>query len=256
MSIWVIGGTGDSAKVAKAISAVITDYVITVTTPEAIKLYDSKCRVSVGKMNQVLMQQFCRQHHVKGIIDASHPFAVEVSQNAIAVAKSLNLPYLRFERATVAAEQSDLALKLNSFDDLVEGEYLLNQRVLLAVGCKALPLFKDWHSKATLFARILPKLDSLQIALDSGFTSDRIIALRPPFSAALEQALWQKWRISLVVTKASGTPSGQDIKQQVAQQLNIPLITIARPQIVYPLQTSQMSQVVEFCQQFGVRLSN
>ena len=33
---------------------------------------------------------------------------------------------------------------------------------------------------------------------------DRIIAIRPPISRELEQALWQQWRISLVVTKASG----------------------------------------------------
>ena len=50
----------------------------------------------------------------------------------------------------------------------------------------------------------------------------------------METALWQQWRISLVVTKASGTAGGEDIKRQVAAKLGIPLIVIARPQIAYP----------------------
>ena len=251
MSIWIIGGTGDSAIVAKAISAVVTHYIVTVTTPDAIALYDSTCCVAVGKMNQDLMPKFCHRHSVDAIVDASHHFAVEVSQNAIAVAQKLNLPYLRYERLEVTADSSNSVRELDSFTTLLAGDYLLKHRVLLTVGCQVLPLFKDWQERAILFTRILPKLDSLQIALDSGFTSDRIVALRPPFTAALERALWHKWRISLVVTKASGTSSGQDIKQKVAQQLGISLITIARPKVVYPLQTSAISQVVEFCQQYA-----
>ncbi|MGK7895867.1 MAG: precorrin-6A/cobalt-precorrin-6A reductase, partial [Xenococcus sp. (in: cyanobacteria)] len=90
------------------------------------------------------------------------------------------------------------------------------------------------------------KLNSLQTALDAGFSSDRIIALRPPINPELEIALWRQWDISLVVTKASGKPGGEDIKQQVANKLGIPLIAIARPAICYPQQTSCLEEVVIF----------
>ena len=132
---------------------------------------------------------------------------------------------------------------------MLSGDYLTQQRVLLTIGCKALPQFQSWQSKATLYARVLPKIASLEMAIAAGFNSDRLIAIRPPIDAGMETALWQQWRISLVVTKASGTAGGEDIKRQVATKLGIPLIVIARPQIAYPLQTSQLQAVLAFCRQ-------
>ncbi|MEO1693470.1 MAG: precorrin-6A/cobalt-precorrin-6A reductase, partial [Cyanobacteria bacterium J06631_6] len=104
------------------------------------------------------------------------------------------------------------------------------------------------QERATLFARVLPKIASLEMATAAGFTSDRLIAVRPPISLAMETALWQQWRISLVVTKASGKAGGEDLKRQVAANLGIPLIVITRPQITYPQQTSDIKEVATFCQ--------
>ena len=247
MFIWIIGGTGDSATLTRAVSAVTSDYLVTVTTPEARQLYDTACNVIVGTMNGDSMAQFCHRYRISAIVDASHPFAVNVSQNAIAVAQKLNLPYLRYERAEVNSETFQDYLELDSFDTLLQGNYLLNRRVLLTVGCQVLPQFQSWQNRATLFARVLPKLNSLQMALDSGFSSDRVIALRPPINEALEKALWQQWRISLVVTKASGKSGGEDLKRKVAKQLGISLITIARPKIIYPQKTSDLLEVTRFC---------
>ena len=44
------------------------------------------------------MRRFCQHNFVEAIIDASHPYAIEVSAQAIAVASKLNIPYLRYER--------------------------------------------------------------------------------------------------------------------------------------------------------------
>jgi precorrin-6A/cobalt-precorrin-6A reductase len=98
-----------------------------------------------------------------------------------------------------------------------------------------------------LFARILPSAIALEAAFKAGFTPHNIICLRPPISADLEKALWRQWQISLVVTKASGTAGGEDIKRSVAAELGIPLIAINRPIIKYPQQTSDLSIALEFC---------
>lgn len=261
MKIWIIGGTADSrclvqAITSKSFASYGFDFVVSVTTPEAQNLYGEKQKVSVGKLNRSQMEQFCHCHKIAIIVDTSHPFALEVSQNAIATAKSLHIPYLRYERAELAttrvSQTSDNQvsnhqnIRLASFEQLLEGNYLNNHRVLLTVGCQVLLQFKSWQTRTTLFARILPKLDSLRMALDAGFSSDRLIALRPPYSEELEVALWQKWQISLVVTKASGQAGGEDLKQKVANSLNIPLITIARPKLAYPQVTSSISELITF----------
>lgn len=251
--VWLIGGTSESVAIAHLLTISNIKFVITVATRSALSLYSPDYQITVGCMNETQMQSFCQQQQVKAVVDASHPYAVEVSRQAIAITSKLNLPYLRYERnnyqPSATARSDSCVLKLDSFDTLLAGSYLQQQRVLLTVGCKVLPLFKSWQNQATLFARVLPKITSLQIALGAGFTSTRLITIRPPISVALEKALWQQWNISLVVTKASGKAGGEDLKRQVAKDLNIPLIIIARPLVIYPQQTSAIQQVLKFCRQ-------
>ena len=250
--IWLIGGTQESALIAQAIAGISFPCIITVATTTAKTLYPPQCQVKAGRMNGVIMKAFCQQEKIAVIVDASHPYATEVSQNAIATATSSHIPYLRYERPlvqlSVNSYQSSV-LELTSFDSLLEGNYLQGKRVLLTIGCQSLHLFKSCHENSTLFARILPKPESLAMAIAAGFTNDRIIAIRPPISKELERALWQQWQISLVVTKASGKAGGEDIKREVARELDIPLIVIARPQILYPQQTACLDEAISFCRQ-------
>ncbi|WP_019504881.1 cobalt-precorrin-6A reductase [Pleurocapsa sp. PCC 7319] len=250
-NIWLIGGTSESVTLAKAIASYQIPLVITVTSQSAKSLYPLTSNILVGCMDQIQMQSFCEEQMILAVVDASHPYAVEVSRQAIAVTTQLKIPYLRFERINYQPSDSisinSSIIQLDSFTTLLSGKYLQNQRVLLTVGCKSLPLFQVWQDRATLFARILPKIESLEIALESGFTSDRLIAIRPPISINLEIALWRKWQISLVVTKASGKAGGENIKRQVAAELEVPLIIIARPQVPYPQKTSIIPEVLAFC---------
>ena len=247
--IWLIGGTKDSAEITQAIADSQISCIVTVTTISAKNLYSANFPVRIGCLSLEQMAQFCLQENIVAVVDASHPFATEVSQNAIATARLRKIPYLRYERDSY--QFSGNYRRLDSFETLLNGDYLQGHRVLLTVGCKILPQFKTWHDRATLFARVLPKVNSLQIALDSGFKGDCIIAMRPPINAELETALWQQWQISLVVTKASGKTGGEDIKHQVADSLGISLISISRPKIFYPEQTSCIKKVMAFCRQYN-----
>jgi precorrin-6A/cobalt-precorrin-6A reductase len=250
--IWLIGGTQESREIAIALSQTNLPCTITVTTEPARSLYPSasNLRVLVTRLDINQLENFITDEKIGAILDASHPYAVEISTGAIASANQLKIPYLRYERLAVnTAINSSQIIQLDSFNTLINGDYLQGQRVLLILGYRPLHLFEHWQEKASLFARILPSVAAMEAALAAGFTLDRIIALRPPVSANLEKALWEHWQISLVVTKASGTPGGEDIKRMVAAELGIPLIVINRPKVDYPQQTSDLSAVLEFCRQ-------
>ncbi len=248
-NLWLIGGTGDSVSIVEMIKDHCFPLIITVTTSTAANLYPTNwlIQLKIGKLDTVGIQQLCQQETIKGIIDASHPFAVNISQNVIKVAKGEGIPYLRYERPSLT--HNSYPIYLDSFEDLFTGNYLKNKRVLLTIGCQNLSQYKSWHEQALLYTRILPKLSSLKMALDAGFSESQIIALRPPISLELERTLWQQWDINLVVTKASGKQGGEDIKIKVAQELNIPLIVIKRPTLNYPQQTEQLSDIIKFCYQ-------
>lgn len=241
--IWLIGGTQESSKIASAIAHI--PCTISVTTESARSLYPStpNLNVCVGRFTLTQIEEFLLREQIVAILDASHPFAVEISQNAIAASQKLKIPYLRYERPVLEQGEGERL----DFQTLLSGNYLHQQRVLLTLGYRPLHLFQPWQSRATLFARILPSAIALEAAIASGFTPDRLICLRPPVSADLESALIKQWDISLLVTKASGTPGGEHIKRTVASVLGIPLIVIARPAFEYPQQTSDLSVALDFC---------
>jgi precorrin-6A/cobalt-precorrin-6A reductase len=258
-TIWLIWGTQESAELAKTIAQRQWPCLVTVTTDAARSLYPTipTLRVWVGALSREQAQTFLQTYRIGCILDASHPFAVEISTLAIALAQHYHLPYLRYERPVLSSPPSpthipNSPLHLDCWQTLLTENYLDGQRVLLTIGYKNLALFQSWHDRACLFARILPSTVALDAALQAGFPSDRIIALRPPITAALERALWQQWQISMVVTKASGTAGGEDIKQQIAAELGIKLIVIDRPPIAYPHQTSDFQTALTFCETIGL----
>lgn len=251
--IWLIGGTTESVAIAQELISEGYFCLVTVATESAIALYPKSDRIIVkaGTLSYIQMRELVDKEGVEIIIDASHPYADRVSQSAIALSQLGRLPYLRYERPTVANQDDHNLIKLDSFESLIQGSYLYKQRVLLTIGYKALPLFQFWHEQAILFARILPTVSSVEKALQAGFSDQQLIALRPPISYQLEKALCEQWKISLIVTKASGKAGGENTKQAVAKALNIPLVVINRPCLVYPNQTAKLEDVVKFCYQHG-----
>lgn len=247
---WVIGGTSESAALVQSLTQHHLPCIVSVTTEAARSLYidTPELQIYVGRLDAQSLPNFLQEHAIAAILDASHPFATEISQLAIQVATQRGIPYLRYERPSVASLHPNSHPAAVTLDDLLARDDLIGQRVFLTIGYRSLIRFQPWHDRAVLFARILPSIPALAAALAAGFTPDRLIALRPPISAELERALWQQWQISLVITKASGAPGGEDTKQGVAAELGIKLVTIARPVITYPQQTSDFATALEFCQ--------
>lgn len=250
--LWLIGGTQESVQIAQAIAQADIRCIISVATESARSLYNpAPClTIWVGRLAVAQIPEFIQQQQIRAIVDASHPYAVEVSQNAIAAAQQLQIPYLRYERPILPSSTRIEGEHFDSFEALLTTNYLQGKRVLLTVGYRPLHLFQAWHDRVTLFARILPSAIALEAAMQAGFTPDRLICLRPPISAELEIALWRQWQIQLVVTKASGIPGGEDTKRLTATKLGVSLITISRPPVVYPQQTSDLPTALEFCLQY------
>ena len=249
-TVWLIGGTSESTALAAALSSRGVPCVITVTTESAKRLYADMAQIRVGQLSSQSLPGFVDQWQVSCILDASHPFASEISRLAIALAQTQSIPYLRYERETVdcthqAADPS--VILVDSVESLISSDILRYQRVLFTVGYRYLSQFSHLRPDARLFARILPSVEAIAGATAAGFAPADIIALRPPVSAALEAALWQHWKITRVVAKASGVPSGEATKRKLADQLGVRLILIQRPQLVYPNQTNSVIEATDFC---------
>ncbi|MEM7067127.1 MAG: cobalt-precorrin-6A reductase [Cyanobacteria bacterium P01_B01_bin.77] len=241
MTIWLIGGTSESRAIAQQLTQQGLPWLVTVVSPTAVRLYaELPGRTLSGALSPAGMQSLIQQHSIRAIVDASHPFATQISKQAMAT----GLPYLRFERQAMTLEPP--AESVPDLDTLLQPTYLENRRVLLTLGIKALHQFQPWRQRSRLWARILPtaKAQALQV----GFAPEQLICDRSPTNALAEQALWQKLGVDTVITKASGGPGGIPIKLAAAKALGVKLLVIARPTLDYPQQTHNLERVLEFCQ--------
>lgn len=256
--LWLIGGTQESRQIVAALhrQGTLPPMVVTVTRDSARRLYltHPRLKVWVGHLGADGADAFLQDHAIGAILDASHPFAAEISHLAIALAQRQGLPYLRYERAPVA----DGALPpdhqgrpglvcLSDWAELLQPQYLTpGDRTLITTGTRRLADLAPWQTRTTLFVRILPQPEAIAAALTAGFDPARVVALRPPISADLEAALWQQWRITQVVTKASGAAGGEPHKRQLAAQLGVRLVVITRPPVPYPHQTNDLAAAIAF----------
>lgn len=252
--IWLIGGTQDSQILAQALVNAQIPALVTVTTVGGRSLYPVSplLHIEVGAIDPAKMAVWIQTQHIALILDASHPFATQVSQGAIAAAQACQVPYLRFDRPSLTSENqktSSFIQVLGHQEAGIEHLPLAGERVLLILGYRRLPEFQSWHDRATLFTRILPSAIALETALNSGFDPRRIIALRPPVSLELEAALWKQWQISLVIAKESGQPGGEAVKRQVAEQLGVKLLLLPRPGLHYPAVTREVEAAIAVCRQ-------
>jgi precorrin-6x reductase len=118
-------------------------------------------------------------------------------------------------------------------------------RVFLTTGTKTLAVFREVMACKWVIARILPTIASLSQALEAGLPPAQILALRGPFSQALERALLREYRIDLLVTKDSGAAGGLDTKLAAAAALQVPAVVVSRPQITYPNLCYDLEQAVQ-----------
>ena len=90
---------------------------------------------------------YCRDNGITAIVDASHPYAVNVSQNAMAAAKTLGLPYVRYERDLTELTAQGLAPEklhiVHSYEEAAAAAAQLGDVVFLTTGSRNLNKFAE-----------------------------------------------------------------------------------------------------------------
>ena len=103
--ILVLGGTSDSIEICNLLNKHNLSYFVSVTTAYG-KEIASKCtdKVLLKKLTIEDMIEFIKENKIDKVIDATHPYAVEVSTNAMKSCELSNIRYIRFERESLINE--------------------------------------------------------------------------------------------------------------------------------------------------------
>ena len=161
---------------------------------------------------------------VAALIDATHPFAVVVSQTLAAGAQAADLPLLRLQRSTLPQGRATVLHDLSALADCA----LAAEPVLFALGARHLAAAMASSAGALHHARLLPSATALQQALGLGLAPERIACLQPSDDFAVEEALVRQWGITAIVCRQSGGRT-EACWRQVAERQGCRLLLLARP---------------------------
>ena len=236
-SLWLLSGTGEGPSIARAFLAKGWKVSVSVVSYQASFAYiglDLE-RLFIGPLNgvqgiySVIDSSKNNGNVFDFIIDATHPFAEEITSNLINACEKLGQTLIRFERPIEKNNGGKLIKNLKELEHFD----LRGQKLLFAIGSRSLPeaYLAAKSAGAEVFARILPSKESLIKAFSSQIPQKNIAVSRPfekePIGC-LEISLCRKWGISGVICRESGGVI-QRSWQQICFNEKIDLWLISRP---------------------------
>lgn len=231
--IVVFAGTSEGRRLVECCARCHRPVVACVATEYGEKLIplQSGVQVHMGRMDEKEMELFLRRQRPEIVVDATHPYAREVSKTLREVCGLLGLAYMRLVRSS--SEGSITDSRLHWVKDAGEAALLagkLDGNIFLATGSKELPVFAE-HIRdfSRIYARVLPSRDTLAVCADLGLEGRQLICMQGPFSEELNRAMYAHVSAKILVTKESGDAGGFLPKIQAALALGMECIVIRRP---------------------------
>lgn len=250
--IVVVAGTSDARELALRIQQEGYPLLTTVVTENAAKsMEEAGLPVQVGRLTASDFVELVKSKGIQAIVDASHPYAEEASKNAMNGAREAHIPYIRYERESLAYQQHPKLTVVSDYQQAAEVAAERRGVIMLTTGSKTLQIFTKkllGLPDTTLVARMLPRVDNMQKCEELGIEQKNIIAMQGPFSKELNRALYQHYNVTLMITKESGKVGAVDEKVEAALELGIETIMIARPAIEYGNTYSDFEGVLQALQ--------
>lgn len=229
MCKWCIfGGTTEGRELAQWFAENHIEAYVSVATEYGAQLLPGSeyLHVSTERLDQTGMEKIFREKSIQYVIDATHPYAVEVSKNIIDACQNQRIKNYRIIRSS-----NDEIAKGRYFNSISEAAGFLNQcrgRALITTGSKEIAEFlkvKNYSQRCTV--RILNVPEIAEMCRNMGFI--KIIAERGPFSVECNIRHLKESGAEYLVTKDSGSAGGFDEKIKAALFCNVIPIIIRRP---------------------------
>lgn len=235
LRLWLIAGTGEGPRLASQLLERGWRLEVSVVSEAASLAYRAHRRqhLLVGALagseaiRQRLAAAALEGQPYAAVVDASHPFASQISHQLTAALQQKAQPLLlRLVRPLLSSPADRLLVNLKA----LAHHRLAGQRLLLAIGARQLAEAVALSPGALHHARLLPNPEALQRAMAAGIAPQRLAPLRPGGSgeAALLAALLRRWRIDAILCRQSGGIT-ETLWRQLAASQGCELLLLQRP---------------------------
>ena len=227
--IWIIAGTSEGRNLIKSLKDINVEIHVSVATEYGTALLEKQDNMIVhqDRMDLQAMKTFIALHNPICVIDATHPYAVIVTDTVKKACSEMGTEYIRVKRPKSIID--DDVILVNDYEDAIEFLNHTEGTVFLATGSKTLDLFtavNDFENRVVV--RVLPMIDSLESAINLGYARNKIICMQGPFNEELNVAMFKKFNTKYVVTKESGKAGGFEEKEHAAKKAGAKLVVIKR----------------------------
>ena len=205
--------------------------------------------VSAKRMTREEMRTMMEREGFDLVVDATHPYAAEVTENIAGACGDTGTEYLRLLREENTAPEGSVFVP----DAGSAVDYLNTTRgnILLTTGSKELARYaniRDFGER--VYARVLPMEESLQLCREARLAPAHIFAMQGPFSVEMNVAMLKAVSAAYLVTKESGSRGGFAEKVAAARAAGAVLVVIGRPA---QRKGSSLSDALELvCRRFGL----
>ena len=221
--VLILGGTAEAAALAQRLD---TDPRMSVTTSLAGRTRDpaplaGEVRIG-GFGGPEGLGAYLRRHGTRLLIDATHPFAEQITQHAAEACEATGVARLRLVRPPWERREGDDWREAADLPAAVGLVATLGRRVFLTIGRQELSAFAGLTGHHFLVRTIDPP------EAPSPLRDCQVVLGRGPFAEDDEAALLQRHRIDLLVAKNSGGLATYG-KIAAARRLGLPVVMIERP---------------------------
>jgi precorrin-6A/cobalt-precorrin-6A reductase len=238
--VLLLGGTGEAAQLAAHAAALPGLEVITSFAGRLRHPATPAGRVRMGGFGGTAgLIHYIRAHQIDLLIDATHPFAAQMSQHAAAAALACGVPHLMLVRPAWDPVAGDRWLSVDSMAAAVEMLPAVARRVFLTIGRQELAVFAALQDLWFLMRMIDPPVP------DTPVPPGTLVLARGPFAVADERQLLQTYALEAIVTKNSGGDATY-AKIIAARALGLPVVMIQRRPLPTGDQVAEVPQAMDW----------
>lgn len=234
----ILGGTADASLLAAEIARAGVDAVYSYGGRTRAPA-DQPLPTRIGGFGGVSgLADYIRREAITHVIDATHPFAAEMSRNAVAACAEAGTPLIALERAPWTRATGDHWIETRDVNAAAAALPEAPANVFLAIGRQHIAPFASRPQHVYTLRFVDPPEAPLPFAAD-------VIVSRGPFTLEGELVMMRTRGIAWIVARNSGG-EGARAKIDAARMLGLPVIMISRPQLPERLRAESVTEVMQW----------
>jgi precorrin-6A/cobalt-precorrin-6A reductase len=230
--ILLLGGTSETVAIAEALVKQGWEVLLsTATTMASRGQMPAQVRMRCGMLDEQGIAQLIRNEKITAVVDATHPYAEAVSQNAWQACQATGILYLAYERPCTRVEPVH---NVPNHQVAAKQAFSFGKPVFLTIGVRNLAPYSAEARRLgiALKARVLNHPDSVAACHEAGLSEHEILCADGPFT--VEENRSHLKGFGVLVTKDSGEAGGVDTKVEAARQRGCEVVIIERPKRPVP----------------------